>query len=219
MQKSLWFVDLSVFCFVWSSDSLLWELSDHQLILLSHLLISYLYNGVGPETKSNSRWIILNNNKSEQTRRSLDRKQTCRLIPTRRGRQLHDHLLINLIKLNVTSVCSATGKSPAETSNPQSPQWWCDASADFCPKFCQSGDKKLFGLFSRKSLTTFPQKSKQVRVSFVGHESEVSRTTQKAGGDGWLKEDVRWRWCPSSFQCFNAIPSLLYIFKRGWHWD
>lgn len=219
MPKSLWFVDLSFFCFVWSSDSLLWELGVCLFIVCSICSFLIYTIGVGPETKSNSRWIILNNNKSEQTRRSLDRKQTCRLIPTRRGRQLHDHLLINFIKLNVTSVSSATGKSPAETSKPQSPQWWWDVSADLCPKFCQSGDKKLFGLFSRKSLTTIPQKSKQVWVSFVGHESEVSRTKQKAGGDGWLKEDVRWRWCPSSFQCFNAIPSLLYIFKRGWHWD
>lgn len=108
--------------------------------------------------------------------------------------------------------------------NPQSPQWWWDASADLCPKFSggqsESGDKKLFGLFSRKSLITIPQKSNQVRVSFVGHESEVTRTTQKlVETDAGLKEDLCWLWCPSSFQCFNAFPSLLYIFKRGWHWD
>lgn len=64
-------------------------------------------------------------------------------------------------------------------------------------------------------LETIPQKSKQVRVSFVGHESEVTRTTQKlVETDAGLKEDVRWLWCPSSFQCFNAFPSLLLYFLK-----
>lgn len=94
--------------------------------------------------------------------------------------------------------------------NPQSPQWWWDASADLCPKFSggqsESGDKKLFGLFSRKSLITIPQN--QIKFGFLLWATSLRWPEQHKS---WWRRMLGWRKTCAGFGVLLVSSVLMHF--------